>query len=402
MRITFLGDIMINEDQLSLCRHGDEYDFSPVSAVLDGAFKDSDYVIANLESPVAGKDAGYTTELYSFNTPEAILEALKDSGVNMVQTSNNHCLDRGVEGLKQTIKNIKASGLDYVGTHLKPEDSFRIIDVDGISLGILAYTYGTNAFENGCYLKSDEEYSVDLLQEQELKGKYERMVYKGTSLPAKVFRKISVNTKPDKYAAPIYDRREPDVKQRTRLCEQIAKCRKEGAEFVAVLLHIGGQYNDEPTAYTKEMCGFCLNNGADLVVANHEHVIHSFEDKRRDGSGFCWYALGNFLSSNGVISEPFDKLCRYSVVLDSVIERTDSGISAGYSFRLFSSCENEKGQIIPRPVYDLYEKCDDQQIRRQLESDADVILNRIYRTENVSYGIRDFYSIPWEKADCNG
>ena len=399
MRIAFLGDIMTNEDQLSLIRKGEGYDFSSVAVALDGVFIDSDYVIANLESPVAGKEAGYTSELYSFNTPESILEALKNSGINMVQTSNNHCLDRGVEGLRQTIRNIEASGLAYVGTHMNPEDSFRIINVNGISVGILAYTYGTNAFKNCCYLKSEDKYSVDLLQEQELYGKYERLVYKGSSVPAKVFRKISVNTNPGKYAAPIYDRREPDAMQRSRLREQIAKCRKEGAEFVAVLLHIGGQYNDEPTPYTKEMCAFCMDNGADLVVANHEHVIHPFEDRRSEKSGFCWYALGNFISSNGVISEPFDKLCRYSVVLDSDLKRTDSGISVEYSFRLFLSCENEIGQIIPRPVYDYYEQCKELHMRERLESDVETILNRIYRTEKVSYGIRNSYEIPEKKAD---
>lgn len=402
MRITFLGDVMINEDQLSLCRHGETYDFSSVSDALNGVFRDSDYVIANLESPVAGENMGYTKELYSFNTPSSVLDALKKSYVNMVQTSNNHCLDRGVEGLRQTIKNIEASGLEYIGTHVKPEDSYKIIDVNGIRVGVLAYTYGTNAFENGCYLSREEEYSVDLLQEQELSGSYERLVYKGSSVPAKVLRKISVNAATDKYAAPVYDRREPDKKQRNRLAGQIGKCVKEDADYVVVLLHIGGQYNEEPTRYTKEMCGFCLENGADLVVANHEHIIHSYDDKRCEGSGFCWYSLGNFMSSNGVISGPFDKMCQYSLVLDSDLERTDSGICVRYSFRLFSSCENEKGQIIPRPVYDLYEECEDQKTKRQLESDAEVILNRIYRTEKVSYGIRESYEIPVKKADGNG
>ena len=342
---------------------------------------------------------GYTKALYSFNTPVSLLEALKKSGINMVQTSNNHCLDRGVEGLKQTINNIENSGMSYIGTHKVPEDSFRILDVNGISVGVLAYTYGTNAFENGCYLNRDEEYTVDLLQAQELNGRFERLVYKGTSLSAKVFRKISVKTNPDKYAVPIYDRREPDAKQKTRLSDQIRKCRNNGAEFIVVLLHIGGQYNEEPTPYTKEMCGFCAENGADLVVSNHEHVIHSYEDIIPENTGFCWYALGNFLSSNGVISEPFDKMCQYSVVLHSDLERTDSGIGVNYSFQLFMSCQNEKGQIIPKPVFDHYKECVDQQKRRKLESDVDVILNRIYHTESVSYEIRSAYKIPGNKAD---
>ena len=398
MRITFLGDIMLNTDQLSLCKRGDTYDFSSVSDALDGVFKDSDYVIANLESPVAGKNLGYTEAVYSFNTPEPILEALKSSGIDMVQTSNNHCLDRGIEGLKKTIKNIESSGLAFIGTHEKEEDSYKIITVKGLSVGVLGFTYGTNAFENGCYLNKDEEYAVDLLQDQELKGKYERTVYQGTSLPAKALRKISVNTNPDKYAAPIYDRREPDRKQRKRLCEQLEKCRKEGADFIIMLLHIGGQYNEEPTPYTKEMCDFCLENGADLVIANHEHIIHSFEDKRSDSSGFCWYSLGNFLSSNGVISEPFDKLCQYSAVVHTDIMKTEEAINVSYSFQLFLSHENGDGLIISEPVFEYYKKCSDSSVRKQLESDVSVLLNRIYKTENISYEIRSSYDITGKRA----
>ena len=102
-----------------------------------------------------------------------------------------------------------------------------------------------------------------------------------------------------------------------------------------------------------------------------------------------------------MISEPFDKLCQYSLVLHSDLERTDSGIDVKYSFQLFLCCENLEGRIISVPVYDYYEKCGDQHKKGQLKSDVDVILNRIYSTEKVSYGIRNSYEIPGKKADKN-
>lgn len=144
-----------------------------------------------------------------------------------------------------------------------------------------------SAFDNGCYLKKDESYMVDLLQKQELSGAFERM----------------------------------------RLREQIKKCKEEGgAEFVIVLLHIGGQFNAMPSGYTVEVCEYCKENGADLMIANHEHVIHPF----KNDSTFCWYSLGNFLSSDGVWNEPFDNLCQYSAVVHA-----DLGIPTAMTYSLY-------------------------------------------------------------------
>ena len=92
MRITFLGDIIISKEQLASHKSGDSYDFSAVKNALNGAFSGSDFVVANLETPVAGSELGFTDSEYSFNTPSELLDALKDTGINMLQTANNHCL----------------------------------------------------------------------------------------------------------------------------------------------------------------------------------------------------------------------------------------------------------------------------------------------------------------------
>ena len=278
MRITFLGDIMIQQEQYDAYRTADGYDFDTPLRSIRTAFSDSDYIVANLETPIAGEEAGYTREPYSFNSPVELLHALKNAGVNMVQTANNHCLDRGVMGLERTVVNIRNVGLAYLGTRDRPEDSFRIVPLDGIRVGFLAATYGTNAFANHVYLRKDEEYKVDLLQKQELSGRLERFAY-GTSrfLPARILRKGLRILFPGCYALPVYERREPSEEQRAKLRDAIRNCREAGAEFIFVCLHIGGQYNPSPSEYTREMCRFCVDCGADAVIANHEHVVHGFD-----------------------------------------------------------------------------------------------------------------------------
>ena len=390
MRVTFLGDIIISKEQLASHKSGDGYDFSAVRNAMDGAFSDSDFVIANLETPVAGSDLGFTDSEYSFNTPSELLDALKDTGINMLQTANNHCLDRGVEGLRKTMSEISGKGLKYIGTHLMEENSYQVIDIDGIKAGFLAYTYGTNAFDNGCYLKKDEGYMVDLLQKQELSGAFERMIYSSDNRVNRYSRKMLGKINPQRYDAPVYERPEPCKEERIRLREQIRKCKEEGgAEFVIVLLHIGGQFNATPSAYTVEVCEECKDNGADLVIANHEHVIHPFKN---DGS-FCWYSLGNFLSSDGVWNEPFDNLCQYSAVVHADLAREDNGISAKYSFELFLSHENDEGQVVAEPVYELFEKCNDKTQKEKIRQECEMLLNRIYGTTDRAYEMRPCYEI---------
>ena len=110
IKIAFLGDIafigkfdlMTNPEAKSLLKN-----------MAEELIK-YDYVIANLETPIAGEDLQYTKELYSFNSPVQFAEALKMTGVHCVTTANNHCLDRGIDGLKKTVDNLELLGYPLV------------------------------------------------------------------------------------------------------------------------------------------------------------------------------------------------------------------------------------------------------------------------------------------------
>ena len=110
---------MVEPPFLLQAKKGEEYDFyTPMSAlrsILDG----SDYVIANLETPLAGEDAVYTNRIVSFNAPDSVADAIKKLGVDVVSTANNHCLDRGFKGLERTLKVLDERGISHTGTYVK-------------------------------------------------------------------------------------------------------------------------------------------------------------------------------------------------------------------------------------------------------------------------------------------
>ena len=78
------------------------YDFSYVFSEIKSRFEDSDLTIGNLETTFAGEErkySGYPT----FNTPEQLAKNLKDLGIDVLSTANNHSLDKGYDGLVSTL-----------------------------------------------------------------------------------------------------------------------------------------------------------------------------------------------------------------------------------------------------------------------------------------------------------
>ena len=72
VKISFLGDIMCEKPFLDAAKKRDgSYEFSTAFKGMKEICSQSDYVVANLETPFAGKDKGYTNEFYLFNTPDS-------------------------------------------------------------------------------------------------------------------------------------------------------------------------------------------------------------------------------------------------------------------------------------------------------------------------------------------
>ena len=171
VKITFVGDALCHGPMLEAYRVGpDRYDFSSVFADVKPLFAASDFVVANLETPIAPDNRDLTRERWSFCSPKEFVVALKEAGVDFVFTANNHCLDRGPEGVKRTIAALDEIGLPHTGTFATPAaaDEPTVLDIGGFRIGLMAATYGSNAFSNHQYLDEGNRFMVNLFQDQEL------------------------------------------------------------------------------------------------------------------------------------------------------------------------------------------------------------------------------------------
>ena len=348
-KISFTGDVMCEHTRLESFRSDNNYDFNPLFADCKTLFDESDYVVANLETPVAGKKLKYSYKNFNFNTPEAILPAAVSAGIDMVTTANNHVLDRGPEGAELTIKNIKKYGLDYTGTTPGGEKPLPLIkEINGHKIGFLAYTYGTEACYNGYYLKPSEQYRVNLLRNQELYNIFQRFFVRSRFILARALRFFVLKTMPKLLEKRVEDYPQKDKHHKEHIISDVNYCKAQKCDLIIMCLHSGGQYNDNPTPYTRDIAEFCRNAGVDVIVGNHEHLIQRIDVQNKTA-----YCLGNFTSNVGIDRGPFDKDSNSSILLHLNI---DADCNVRFSFSIMMSKKNEAGQVVTVPLFDEYAK----------------------------------------------
>lgn len=89
--------------------------------------------IGNLESGFGGAKREYSGYPF-FNTPEHLAIDLKELGVDIMTTANNHTLDMGFDGLKSTLNYLDKAGISHIGTARSKKEQNKILfyDTNGI------------------------------------------------------------------------------------------------------------------------------------------------------------------------------------------------------------------------------------------------------------------------------
>lgn len=348
-KITFTGDIMCSP-RMTQVANGD---FSPVLAHAK-KLADCDYLVGNLETPIAGETLRYTHDRYCFNSPAAYLTALKEGGFDLFSLANNHCMDRGEEGILNTLAACREAGFDTVGLYETEADRDRIFvkELDGIRVAFLAYTYGTNAFYHKRFL--DHPYMVNLIQPEE-------------TLPGSIHLLLPYSTIGARLREIYLDRGEEYplvVPYLERLQNDIARAKRE-ADYVIVLMHNGGQNITEIDPYSAYIAERVKEWGADLIVGNHQHVIQPSEYKDGYLKIFC---LGNLIYDQRVAGDGWHvDTPVYSAVYHLDLARdADGNIKAKHSFSIYMTVTDESGLPALIDAYDVYRTLDEAYLRTDL------------------------------------
>ena len=141
-RLAFLGDTLLGgEAQPILDSRGHRYALEEIAGLFDGV----DLVVANLEGPLthevkpsAKADTGRKRYWYRADPTSAAV--LAGAGVGLVSLANNHTLDFGMPGLRDTMSALDAAGVAYCGAGLNEDQARRpaILSIAGCRIGFIS------------------------------------------------------------------------------------------------------------------------------------------------------------------------------------------------------------------------------------------------------------------------
>jgi len=266
----FGGDVMFGRRYLDRDDDGDRSDaLLPVGASaaehaallqhVRPLLEDADLSVVNLESPVqsdpsvdprAPRPAAYhpTKEFVFASAPQSV-QALLDSGVDVVSLGNDHVYDALADGLAQTIAALDAAGMPHFGAGRTEDEAWApaFVERKGQQVGLI-----------GCTTITGSEHATPYVADPARGGA----------------------------ARCTKDRVEAEVRA--------ARAR---ADVVVVMVHGGASYEREQTQMVRDLSAIAREAGAALVVNAHPHVVGGV---LADSGGLTAESTGNLLSDQTV------------------------------------------------------------------------------------------------------
>lgn len=333
VRIVFAGDLILLEDQVRLAydEETDSYDFSNMFEYTADEISSADLAIGVYEGPSGGEEIGYTTSNYGdgkylrLNFPDEFATAIAEAGFDFVTTSNNHLLDSGLDAALRTNEVLDEAGLMHIGTYSSEADRqqnrVQIVEVEGMRIAILAYTFGTNYHDISEFF--DGEYAS-------LTG-----VIAGADSP--YYEQSLQNVQDDfEYARSL----EPDL--------------------IIVLPHMGTQFADEADEFQTMWRDTFVELGADIILGDHTHSVQPAFMEEVDGRmTFTAYCPGNYANVyreyNGDAS----------ALIEVFIDPDTHEVTGGGLIPMWTTAQAD-GNYRPIPIWDIMT---DDELRSQLTVD---------------------------------
>ena len=267
--LTAVGDIIMHKPVIDggLTNPGEAvpvYDFNTDFQYVSSILQASNLATGNFEGTLSGPPY---TGFPSFSSPDEIADALYNAGFRVICTANNHCIDKGYDGLVRTATVLREKGLTVIGTRpdlTSPIDT--VSDLGGIKVGLLNYTFETPGTE-------------------------QQKTINGIPIPDGAYLLIdSFNP----YRKAAY---ETDLRFILSRAEEL---RRQGAEVICLTLHWGEEYNTHSVAWQQKMAQDLCDAGIDLIIGHHPHVLEEIEVLTSAVTGkqtLVYYSLGNFLGN---------------------------------------------------------------------------------------------------------
>lgn len=241
LSLIFVGDFMGHLDQINAAYNPKtkKHDYNDCFKYVKPILSDADIAIGNLEVTMGIKPySGYP----QFSSPASYALAIKNSGVDVLMTANNHSCDKGAQGIQKTIEILDSLKISHTGTFVnqleKDLNSPLILVKNGYKLAFLNYTYGTNG------ILPTHPNIVNYLDK-------------------KIIR------------------------------EDIKSTKLLNPDLIIVFVHWGNQYENLPSKEQKDWFSYFKSLGVRIVIGSHPHVL---QPMLLEDDSLVVYSLGNFIS----------------------------------------------------------------------------------------------------------
>lgn len=280
-----------------------QYCYVDVFKYIKPVVSSFDLSIINLETTLAGKPyRGYP----QFSAPDNYAADLYNTGFNFFCCANNHSVDRFNRGILRTLKVLDSLEIRHTGIFKNPEHREKeypaLIDIKGVRIAILNATYGTNG------LFPRDPVSVNMIEKDEI-------------------------------------------------AMDIAKANQKNPDVIIAVMHWGGEYLRYPDNYQKSIAKFLTDNGVDIIVGHHPHVLQPVEwikgqvnDSKKE-IPVIW-SLGNFFSNQRQRYRDGGMFVNFDIILNISSGETYIDNLSWYPFWVRKQYDPVSYTIIPSELRD--------------------------------------------------
>ena len=235
MKIIVCGDICFNAINERMACDGDARELFTDTLPL---IKDADISICNLECPLTDSNSKIAKSGPNLKAPAQAVAALSNAGFKIASLANNHILDYGESGVRDTIAGCEAHEIQTLGA------------ADNSGNAKKPCFFNKSGFKIGFYSVADNECASATRQS---------------------------------YGANGFD-----------YCETFDDIRNAalGCDALIVLYHTGIEHYQYPSPDLQKRCRKMAECGAKAVICQHSHCIGSFEEYK---DSLILYGQGNFL-----------------------------------------------------------------------------------------------------------
>ncbi|HET7517785.1 MAG TPA: CapA family protein [Actinomycetes bacterium] len=211
---------------------------------IAGVLRRADLAVVNLETAITGRGTPAPKD-FTFRAPPSALTALDKAGVDVASMANNHGLDFGQVGLRDSLAAAKAAKFPVVGVGRNAEEAYRahLVTVKGQRIAVIGATQVLDSSLAAAWTAGDDKPGM-------------ASAYEEATLLAAV--------------------REA----------------RASADTVVVDLHWGRELVNCPIDRQRALAPKLVAAGADVVVGSHAHILLGGGYLR---GAYVHYGLGNFV-----------------------------------------------------------------------------------------------------------